>query len=180
MRGYFSQPGTIELVNLASLALGDINSMGFDQLPPRTCLMLQQTLDVLSQTLPPLGNAELSLDHIVAQVNLPDDDKFERTTVFRLYVLFKMCIPGASSLTEEVWISCLRMCLKTIWHCAKAYHQTSNPLRSYFLLALTSPEDTRHFQTEQDPVSCITGCCFCDSAYSHRPIIYPSLPTYTR
>ena len=155
------QPGTIELVNLASLTLGDITSMGFDQLPPGTRLMFQQTLDILSQALPPQRNAEVSLDQMVAEFKLPDDDKFERTTVFRLHLLFKMCIPGASSLTEEVRISCLRMCLKALWHCAKAYHQTSNSLPSYFPLVFASPEVTRHLHTEQDPVSCITGFCFC-------------------
>jgi hypothetical protein len=153
-----SQPGTIELVSLASLALGDITSLGANQMPPDTHPVLQQTLDILSQAFPPPGNAPLPLDLGVALVSVPDD-KLEHTTVFRLNVLLTMCIPGASSLTEEVRISCLRICLKTLWHCAKAHHQSSNPLPSYFRLVFARPEVTRHLQTEQDPVSCIAGCC---------------------
>jgi hypothetical protein len=154
-----SQPGTIELVSLASLALGDITSLGADQMQPGMRPMLQQTLDILSQAFPPPGNAPLPLDQRVALVNVPDDN-FERTTISRLHVLLTMCIPGGSSLTEEVRISCLRMCLKTLWYCAKAHHQSSNLLPSYFPLVFASPEVARHFQTEQDPVSCIAGCCF--------------------
>jgi len=61
---------------------------------------------------------------------------------------------------EEVRTSCLRMCLKSLWHCGNAYHQTSDSLPSYFALVLARPEITRHFQTEQDPIARITGCCF--------------------
>ncbi|KAH9062273.1 hypothetical protein EDB87DRAFT_1608257 [Lactarius vividus] len=52
------------------------------------------------------------------------------------------------------------MCLKTLWNCGKAYHQTSDPLPSYFPLVLARPEITRHFPTEQDLVARIMGCCF--------------------
>ncbi len=153
------QPGTIELVNLASLALGDVSSLRADQLPPDTRSVLQQTLAILSQALPAQGNAELLLDQTVALFNVSDDN-FERIIVSRLHGLLNMCIPGTSSFIEEVRASCLRMCLKSLWHCGKAYHQTSDPLPSYFPLVLARPEISRHFQTEQDPVSRITGCCF--------------------
>ncbi|KAH9173351.1 hypothetical protein EDB89DRAFT_1959356 [Lactarius sanguifluus] len=52
------------------------------------------------------------------------------------------------------------MCLKTLWICGKAYHQTPDPLPSYFPLVLARPEITRHFPTEQDLVARIMGCCF--------------------
>jgi len=154
-----SQPGTIELVNMASLALGDVSSLQADRMQPDARLVLQQTLDILSQALPAQANAELSLDQTVALANL-SDDKFERTIVSHLHGLLNMCIPGASSLMEEVRTSCLRMCLKSLWHCGNAYHQTSDSLPSYFALVLARPEITRHFQTEQDPIARITGCCF--------------------
>ncbi|KAI9457962.1 hypothetical protein BJY52DRAFT_445933 [Lactarius psammicola] len=153
------QPGTIELVNLASLALGDDSSLRTDQLPPDTRSVLQQTLAILSQALLAQTNAELPLDQTVALVNVSDDN-FGRIIVSRLYTLLKMCIPRPSSLMEEVRTSCLRMCLKSLWHCGKAYHQISDPLPSYFPPVLATPEISHHFQTEQDPVSRITGCCF--------------------
>ncbi len=156
---YLSQPGTIELVNLASLALGDVSSLQAHQIPADTRSVLQQTLVILSQALPAQANAELPQDQTVALANL-SDDTYERTIVSRLHGLLNMCIPGASSLMEEVRTSCLQMCLKTLWHCAKARHRTSDPLPYYYPLVLARPEITRQFRTEPDPVARITGCCF--------------------
>src|SRR6266702_244839 len=154
-----SQPSTIEFANLVSLALADDSSWWTENMSDDTRSAVQQTLTILSQALPAQANAQPSPDQTVALVNL-SDDKFERTIVSRLHGLLKMCVPGASSLTEEVRTSCLRMCLKSLWHCGKAYHQTSDPLPSYFPLVLARPENTRLFQTEQDPVARVTACCF--------------------
>ncbi|KAH9031275.1 hypothetical protein EDB84DRAFT_1492632 [Lactarius hengduanensis] len=152
-----SQSGTVELVNLASLALGDFSPSRADQMPPDTRSVLHQTLAILSQALPAQRNAEpLPLDQRVALIN----DNSELTIVSRLHGLLKMCVPGSSSLTEEVRISCLRMCLKCLWHCGKPHLQTSDPLPPYFPLVLARPEITRHFRTEQDPAVRITGCCY--------------------
>ena len=153
------QPGIVELVNLASLALGHVSSLRVDQMPPDTRSVLQQTLGILSQALLTQGNGELPLDQTVALANV-SNDKFERTIVSRLHSLLKMCIPGAVSLKEDVRTSCLRMCLKSLWHCGKAYHQTYNPLSSYFPLMLATPNITRHLRTELSPVARITGFCF--------------------
>ncbi len=135
-----SQIGAIELVNLTSLALGDVSFLRANQMSSDTHSVLQQTLAILFRALPAQGN--------------------ERTIVSRLHGLMKMCIPGASSLMEEVRTSCLRMCLKSLWDCGKAYHQTPDPLSSNFPLMLARPEITRHLRTEQDPVARITGRCF--------------------
>ncbi|KAH8982441.1 hypothetical protein EDB92DRAFT_126076 [Lactarius akahatsu] len=154
------RPGTIELVNLASLALGDVSSLRADQMPLDMSSVLQQTLTILSQALPAPGNAEQPLDRTNALVDV-SDDKFERVIVPRLRSLLNTCIlPGAPFLTEEVRASCLRMCLKTLWNCGKAYHQTPDPLPSYFSLVLARPEIIHHFLTEQDLVARIMGCCF--------------------
>ena len=155
------QPGTIQLVNLASLALGDVSFLRVDQIPLDTRSVLKETITILSRALPAQANVELPLDQagdsdLVALL----DDKSERTIVSHLHGLFKMCIPGASSLIEEVRTSCLRMCLKTLWRCGIEYHRTPSPLPSYFSLVLATPEIIRHFQTEQDPVARFTGCCF--------------------
>ena len=154
-----SQPGTIELVNLASLAWGDVSSLRVDQLPPDARSVFQRTLTTLFQTVPAQGNAGPLLDHTIALVNV-SDDKFERTLVSRLNGLLNMCVPGASALKEEARTSHLRMCLKTLWHCAKAYHQISDLLPSYFPLVLARPENIRHIQKEQDTAVRITGRCF--------------------
>jgi hypothetical protein len=154
-----SLPGTIQLVNLASLVLGDDSSLRADQMPPDTRFVLQETLAILSQALPAQGNADLPLDRTIALVNV-SDDRFERTIVSRLHGLLKLFIPGGSSLMEDARASCLRMCLKTLWHCGKAYHQIRDPLPSYFPLMLARPEITRYFPSDQDPAVRITGCCF--------------------
>ncbi|KAF8269068.1 hypothetical protein EI94DRAFT_1047295 [Lactarius quietus] len=153
------QPGTIELVNLASLALGDVSSLRADQMPPDTRSVLQQTFISLSHTLP-TQDAGLPQDQMVVLVSI--DDKYERVIVARLNGLLQMCVSGISSLTEEVRTSHLRMCLKTLWHCAKVYHhdQISDPLPSYFPLVLARPEITQYILTEKDITIRITGCCF--------------------
>ena len=153
------QPGTIELVNLASLALGDVSSLRADQMPPDTRSVFQQTFTTLSPTLPVQGNAGLALGQTIPLVNV-SDDKYESTIVHRLNDLLKMCVPSSSSLIEEVRTSHLRMCLKTLWHCAKAYHQISDLLPSYFALMFARPEIIHHLRTEQDAAVRITGCCF--------------------
>ncbi|KAI9447556.1 hypothetical protein H4582DRAFT_1894632 [Lactarius indigo] len=156
-----SQLGTIQLVNLASLALGFDSSLQIDQMPPNARHVLQQTLTILSQTIRVQANAEHPLNQTVALVNVSGDNgDFARTILFHLHNLLKMLVPGASSLVEEVRTSCLRMCLKTLWHCAKAYHQTTDPLPSYGSLVLAAPEITRLFRTEQDLVARIIGSCF--------------------
>ena len=80
----------------------------------------------------------------------------------RLYDLLKTCIPGTSPLTEEKRRSRLRVCLKSLWCCGKAYNQQreSEPLPSYFRVVFASPEMTHRFQTEQDLAARIIGSCF--------------------
>ncbi|KAH9071588.1 hypothetical protein EDB83DRAFT_2364817 [Lactarius deliciosus] len=122
----------------------------------RLCLGRPGTIELVNLDFPRVG----LLDLTNALVDVPDD-KFERVIVPRLYSLLNTCVlPGTPFLTEEVRASCLRMCLKTLWNCGKAYHQTPDPLPSYFPLELARPEITRHFPTEQDLVASIMGCCF--------------------
>ena len=155
VRHCLTQPGAIELVNMVSLAFS--SSLWATEVPPDVCDVLQQTLAILSKAIPAQENSGLQ----DALKNIISDDKSEhRDIVFRLHALLKMCKPGASPLMEEVRLSCLRMCLKILWHCSTTYHQASDPLPSYFYLVLASPEITRHFQTERDPVVRMAGCCF--------------------
>jgi hypothetical protein len=152
-----TQPGVIELVNITPFALGPVDSD--NNVPLDSESIVEQTLGILSQALPAQENADAHPDQMVALSNIPDD-RFERTVVSRLHSFLEMCIPGASSLEEEVRVSGLRVSLKTLWHTGKAHHDASTPLPSYFPLVLSSPELTRRFHTEQDPVARITGCCF--------------------
>ncbi|KAF8256975.1 hypothetical protein EI94DRAFT_1761550 [Lactarius quietus] len=159
VRTCLSQPGTIELVNLACLALGDVSSFHADQMPPETHSVFQETLAVVSQALPEQVTTKLLPDEVVSLADVSDDN-FERTIVSCHHGLLKMCVLGASSLMEEDRASCLRTSLRSLWHCGNAYLYTSAPLPSYFPLLLASPEFIHHFQTERDPVARITGYCF--------------------
>ncbi|KAF8263556.1 hypothetical protein EI94DRAFT_572009 [Lactarius quietus] len=67
---------------------------------------------------------------------------------------------GASPLTEQVRTSCLRMCLKTLWHSGKAYHRTSDPLPPYFPVIFGCPDIIHRLQAERNSVARLTGCLF--------------------
>ena len=154
-----TQPGIVELVNMASFALGNVDTLKSEDMPLDPSDVLQQTLDILSQALPAQEDVEGHPDHMVALSNI-SDDRFERTVVSRLHGFLGICILGASPLTEEVRTSRLRSSLKTLWHSGKAYHDASDPLPPYFPLLLARPEIIHRFEAEQDPVARITGSCF--------------------
>ena len=152
-----AQPGIIELLNMASLVLVHVDFFKASDAP----LDLHQTLEILSQAVPPQENTEMHSDQLEAGVlSHIFDDGLERTIVSRLHYFLTTCMSDASPLAEEVRTSCLRMCLKTLWLFIKAFHRTSKKLPYYFLLMLASPEMIHHFQTERDPVVRLTGCCF--------------------
>ncbi|KAH9011163.1 hypothetical protein EDB85DRAFT_2160251 [Lactarius pseudohatsudake] len=158
-----TQPGVLGLVNLAPFVLGPVGCLKIDNLPLESRNILQQTLGILSHPLLARLKGQLQQDKTTASAlfNI-SDDRFERPVVSRLHGFLKTCIPGASEshFMEAIRTSCLRMCLKTLWHSGKAYHHNSDPLPPYFPLMLASPEIIHHFQTEQDPVARLTGCCF--------------------
>ena len=80
----------------------------------------------------------------------------------RLSDLLKTCIPGTSPLTEEKRKRRLRVCLKSLWCCGKAYNEQreSDPLPSYFRVVFASPEMTHRIQSEQDLAARVIGSCF--------------------
>jgi hypothetical protein len=147
-------PGAIEFVTMASIILGDIGSLAINVLPSDVQDVVQRTVAILSQTARP------HLDHPISQLGILDAE-LDHVNVSNLHKFLQMCNkPG--TLTAQVRRSCLRMCLKSLWYCAKAYHQlgTSKPLSSYFPSTLASEEITMRIRTEQDPVSRVVGCCF--------------------
>ncbi|KAN0137324.1 hypothetical protein V8E53_004769 [Lactarius tabidus] len=154
-----TQPGIVELINIASLVLGHVDSLDASQVPPDLRVVLHQTLGILSQGIPAQENAEVYPVRMVPLSNI-STDRIQRAIVSRLRGFLKICLSSASPLAEEVRTSCLRMCLKTLWHSGKAYHRTSDPLPPYLPLILASPEIIHHLQAEKDPVARLTGCCF--------------------
>ncbi|KAN0137270.1 hypothetical protein V8E53_004715 [Lactarius tabidus] len=80
----------------------------------------------------------------------------------RLYNLLNTCIPGNTPLTEEERKRRLRVCLKSLWFCGKAYNQQREEelLPSYFRVVFASPEMTHRIQMEQDLAPRVIGCCF--------------------
>ena len=163
VRHCLSQPGTVELVNMASIAFSDVGgSLSTTGMSPDACDLLQQTLGILSE---PLLAAQENAEPVQNARNNISDDWFKHTIVSGLHDFLKIYTQGASPLKEEVRLSCLRMSLRALWSCSKAYHQTADPtpdpLPSYLhLLVHASPEITHHLQTEQDPVIHFIGRCF--------------------
>ncbi|KAI9447639.1 hypothetical protein H4582DRAFT_12092 [Lactarius indigo] len=78
----------------------------------------------------------------------------------RLRDLLKTCIPGTSPLTEEKRKNRLRVCLKCLWSCGKAYNEKSQPLSSYVRIVFADPEMTHRIQAEDDLAARVIGRCF--------------------
>ena len=154
-----TQPGIVELVNVASLVLGHVDSFKASDVLLDLRSMLQHTLGILSQAVPPQENTEMYPDQAAVLFNISDVG-LERTIVYRLHGFLTTCMSNSSPLTEAVRTSCLRMCLKTLWLSSRARHRTSHPLPYPFPLMLASPEMIHNFQTERDPFARLTGCCF--------------------
>ena len=152
-------PGAVELVNMVSFALGDVGPLDLRKLPSHVYDVVRQTLAILSQALPAetvAGPLVQPLEYdVVKEIPFPG-------VVSSLHNLLQMCISGTSPLTTEVRTSCLRMCLKSLWYCAKTYHQfgASCQLPSHFPKTLANPEIIRRIQAEQDTASRMMGRCF--------------------
>ena len=126
-------PGAVELATMVSPAVGDVGPLSINELPSDVRDVAQQTLSILSQT------TELHLDQPISQINI-SDAKFDGIIVSGFHRLLLICRPDISTLPAEVRKSCLRLCLKSLWHCAQAYHRPgiSKPLPSYFPSILAS------------------------------------------
>jgi hypothetical protein len=148
-------PGAVELATMVSLAFGDVGPLAINAVPSDVRDVAQQTLAALSQT------AELHLARPIAQLNI-SDPKFDRIIASGFHKLLQICKLDTSPLPADVRRSCLRMCLKTLWYCAQAYHRpgTSKPLPPYFPCTLASPKITDLIGAERDPVSRVVGHCF--------------------
>ena len=151
-------PDAVEIAAITSLALGDFCSLGGYAFHQEVRMVAKETIAIISRA--------LSVENTVGLRPFCWDDicngKLARMVVSCLHNLLQVHISGASALTANVRRSCLRMCLRSLWYCAEAYHQPdiSEPLPSYFPSNLASPEIIRLIHVEQDPVSRATGRCF--------------------
>ncbi|KAH9173287.1 hypothetical protein EDB89DRAFT_717199 [Lactarius sanguifluus] len=80
----------------------------------------------------------------------------------RLRDLLKTCIPGTSPLAEDKRRRRLRVCLKSLWYCGRAYNrlETPEPLPLYVRIVFADPEMTHRIQAEQDLAARVIGRCF--------------------
>ena len=156
-------PGAVELASAVSLALGDVGFLDISTFPSDGLHVAHQTLAILSQALPTEETAELQLDWLITQQQISNGE-FDRSIVARLIRLLQRCftMQSTSPLPAKTRRGCLRMCLKSLWYCAKTYHQLgpSKKLPSYFFLDFATPEIIRHIQTEKDPIAHVIGRCF--------------------
>ena len=151
-------PGAVILATIASLAFGDFGPFGEYGWDEEVKAVASGTLDIISQVLPAentVGLRPFTWDDIF-------NGNLARVVVSSLHRLFQVDDAGPSDLIANVRRSSLRMCLRSLWYCAKAYHQPSisTPLTSYFPSTLASPEIIRLIHVEQDPISRATGRCF--------------------
>ncbi len=81
----------------------------------------------------------------------------------RLRDLLKTCLPGNSSLSDDQRTNRLRVCLKSLWYCLRAYNQSkySNvPFHPYIHSVLASPEVIGWIPKEKDLATRLLGRCF--------------------
>ena len=155
-------PGAVQLATLVSIALGDLGCLDISTLPPDVLDVAYQTLTFLSQSLPTGGAVVPQLDRSLVQLNTPNGEFFQPIVSRLLNLQSCFMISGTHALTTEVRRSCLRMCLRSLWYCAKTYHQLgpSTPLPSYFYVEFATAELSGHIQAEKDPIAYIIGRCF--------------------
>ena len=153
-------PDIVELAIIASLALGDFGSLGASfGVQPFNPGFNGEVREIANETLTIISRAILAENTVGPQlINWGDifNGKLARMVVYFLHNV------GGSDRTANVRRSCLRMCLRSLWYCAKAYHQPgiSEPLPSYFPSTLASPEIIRLIQIEPDPATRVMGQCF--------------------
>lgn len=79
----------------------------------------------------------------------------------RIHQLLDTCLPGASLLTEDQRNSRLRVCLKCLWYCLRAFNQNLDvPLVPYVSAIFASPQVIQRFQTEKNIAVRLLGRCF--------------------
>jgi hypothetical protein len=154
------QPGAVALANMISLGFGEVGTLVADEIPPDVLDVVQQTLAILSQDHLSQEDAELQTEQTVA-VFSNSNGKFEHILVSRLFDLLATCIQAPSPLTEDVRMSCLRMCLTGLWYIGQAFNRLgkSVPLPPYICAAFT-PELMRGIRQHREKSIMDRFSCF--------------------
>ncbi|KAI9458004.1 hypothetical protein BJY52DRAFT_1212387 [Lactarius psammicola] len=89
-------------------------------------------------------------------------DQFDPVLGSRINDLLKTCVPGTSPLTEQLRRNRLRVCMRTLWYCAREYNKSCDtyPLPSYVRTTFANPEMTRRIQSEEDLAARLIGRSF--------------------
>jgi len=142
--------------------------------PPRVdASTLQLTLAALDQDkeleefvafMPGFFDSDASPNSTSAMLSLMSDQSTPEPILgSRLNELLKTCLPGASPLTEDERKSRLRVCLRSLWYCLRAFNLPEYlgiPLPPYVRTIFASPQVIRWIQTEQDLAVRLLGRCF--------------------
>ena len=154
------QPGAVALLNIISLTFDETGGLVTDKAPSGVLDIVQQTLDILSQTSPSEERAEARLDRPAAIIN-GSDGTFERILVSRIFDLLDSCIQGASHHTEGVHTSCLRLCLRGLWYFGREFNRLKSfaPLPSYICVAFANSEIANGMGRCNDLVAHEIGRC---------------------
>ncbi len=153
------KPGVVQLVNMVSLASGELSSFVTDTVPSDVQHIVRQTIGTLAQALPAELKVELQLDQADALMNVPDSS-IKSIIVSFLRDLLKTCTLRTLPLPEEVRTCCLQMCLYSMWDLGQVLHRLgdSQPFPPE-LLDLAGLEITRLIRTEKDQASRVLGRC---------------------
>ena len=128
-----------------------------------TALLEDKETEDFVACIPGFFDSRAAQDATSAILPLISDQKWTNPVLgSRLYDLLKTCIPETSSLAEEKRKRRLRVCLKSLWYCGRAYNHPENlePLPSYVCVFLAGPRSTRRIQMEQDLAVRVIGRCF--------------------
>ena len=105
-----------------------------------TALLEDEEIEDLVACIPGLFDSSAAQDATSAILPLMSDQEWTNPVLgSRLYDLLKTYIPEASSLAEEKRKRRLRVCLKSLWYCGRAYNHPANlePLPSYVCVFLS-------------------------------------------
>ena len=130
-----------------------------------TTLDENQKFEEFAARMPGFFDSSAAPDATSAMLSLMSDQSTSEPILgSRLRELLYTCTPGAPLLTEYQRKNRLHVCLKSLWHCVKAYdnlpEDSGQPLAPYFQAIFASPEVIRWIQTEKDLATRLLGRCF--------------------
>ncbi|KAH9038193.1 hypothetical protein EDB85DRAFT_2287606 [Lactarius pseudohatsudake] len=129
-----------------------------------TTLDEDEEFEDFASRMPGVFNSRTVPDSTSAILSLISDQSTPQPILgARLRELLGTCLPATSLLTEERRIYRLRVCLMSLWYCARAYNLLENsevPLAPYIRAVFASPQVIRWVQTEQDFATRLLGRCF--------------------